>query len=306
MPANCPEHPSAGRRRQGVRSGGTRRRPAPRLSALAWALAALLLPGCVGTPDESVPTALDRTPFRVRGDAASILVGGEELCYGVAWGGFLPVGRVVYRTESLATPEGPLFVIRAETLPSALVSAFLDAGGTSEVLLDPGTWRPRAASWTTANPDDPVIRAAWFDHVEARVFTGKVTRGRVSVRAFPDEGFLDPLSTLFLARIIEFQDGEEVRLRVVEGSDRHVMILVDEGEEELVHEGKKIACRRLAVRTHRLTETGDLAETEPGNSLFAWIAEIEGRPVLRMAGRTVFGKVSLRLAQRLVGASHGT
>lgn len=269
-------------------------------------LLASLLVGCVGTPAESVPTSLEKTPFTLRDDAARILVGGETLDYAVAWGGFLPVGRVVYRTSMLDSPEGPVFAIRAETLPSAFVSAFLDAGGNSEVLLDPRSYRPLAAAWTTANPEDPVIRAAWFDRNEARVLTGKVTRGGVSVRAFPDEGFLDPLSTLFLARVIAFRESEEVRLPVVEGSDRHVMILAAEGEEELAHEGGKVRCRKIAVRTHRLAADGSLAEQEPGNSLYAWIAEIEGRPVLRMAGRTVFGRVSLRLAERTVGVPHGT
>lgn len=281
-----------------------RRRQTP-FPGVVLALAAGL-GACAGAPDAAPPAARDGTELSLREDAAAILSPGEECVYGVAWGGFLPVGRVIYRTGETTGSEGRYLVYQGITEPAAFVAAFLDAGGTTEVLADPKTLLPRSAFWITANPEDPVSRAVAFDRAENRAWTAKWSQSRSDARTVTGDPLVDPLSAIWLARAAEWPEDRDLRLFVVEGDDLHLMSLRPDGNEDLKFEEKLVPCTRLAVRTWRLREDGTPEGDEPGNSLFVWIATIEGRPILRMSGKTVFGTVALRLARWTRGGNDGT
>src|SRR5262249_4910430 len=162
----------------------------------------------------------------------------DETCiYGIAWNGVLPVGRVIYRTRDVAEAPGTLLELDGVTEPAAFLTAFLDAGGTTEVLVDRATLRPRTAYWITANPDDPVRRSAWFLQQEGRALTAKSSRDGVRTRIVEGDTLMDPLTAIYLARVVDFEaSGGELRLKVLEGVDVHLMTLRPEGREPILQD----------------------------------------------------------------------
>jgi hypothetical protein len=275
--------------------------------ALASLLVFLGLAACASAPDDVMPAAPTATGLPLRADAASVIAGGEECVYGVAWSGILPVGRVIYRTHRETTRDGDVIRYEGITEILAYLSAFLKAGGNAEVIVDPATYAPRVSYWITAETDDPLERAAWFDRERGEVRTGKWSRAEgVSSRIFAVDAAFDPLSAIYLARILDFRE-DEIRLPVIEGSDRHLMTMrVENRADELVHDGRRVTCLLLAVRTWWLDDAGEMRSPEPQNSINVWIAEEPHRPILRMSGRTGFGTVALKLARWTPGGSDGT
>lgn len=267
--------------------------------------ALLFATACVGT--EEVGPISDRAlvPLALRDDARSVIRPGEEFVYGVAWSGFLPVGRVIYRTGE--SEDGSLLTYRGITEPSMFVEAFLEAGGVTEVLVDRETLLPRAASWRDASREDPLVRTALFDRTKMEALATVRSKGSYDVRRIQGPVLTDPLSTIYLVRVLARPEpGSDVRVQIVEGIQVHLAVFSFEGHEALIHEGKRMECELWTVATYALDEQGQRKSEDPDNLLNAWVAELPLRPILRMAGKTIFGKVALRLAHHLPGDMHGS
>ena len=262
---------------------------------LAWILAA----GCAGGPDAEAPSSRLVTDMPLREDAGTVFVPGESSVYGVSWAGVLPVGRVEYTYDEIETEEGKLLVFGGLTEPLLRVKAFLRSAGNIRTLADPKTFLPVATFWVTAD-DAPHTRTTWFDQDAGVAFAGKWTKKFVQAAEIRGKHMLDPIGAIFYGRIVRIEPDSEIRVLMIEGATVHLMTVRHAGAEHLMFKGERIPCTKVSLRTDRIREDGTLVDEKPWNDLVAWVGEIPGRPIMRIAGSLRFGTVVLKLASRTV------
>lgn len=274
---------------------GDGRRRASRTAVLL--LAAGLATGCAGGLDAEAPSSRLVTDMPLRADARSVLIPGETCTYGVSWGGVLPVGRVEYSYDEIETEEGKLLVFSGVTEPLLRIKAFLRAAGTIRTLADPETFLPVSTFWVTAD-DDPHTRTIWFDQKAGVAFAGKWTRKFVQAAEIRGKNMLDPIGAIFYGRVVLIDPESEIRVLMVEGARVHLMTIRHAGEEHIMFKGERVPCTKVSLRTDRLRDDGTLIDEKPWNDLVAWVAEIPGRPIMRISGKLKSGSVALKLAAR--------
>jgi len=264
---------------------------------LALVLAGLC--GCVSDPRTAAPLSRLTTKPSLREDAQQILVPGEVCTYGVAWGGILPVGRVEYRLGKLLSDEGTFLVYEGITEPALRVDAFLKSAGTIRTLADPETFLPVSSFWVAAD-EDPHIRVAHFDQEGGSGVSGKIASDFLQVREIKGGPLFDPISSIFYGRVADVTPGKELRAIMVEGTTINLMTVPHKGTGYVAFEGQRIPCTKISLRTDALNDQGELTGEDPWNDLVAWVGEIPGRPLMRIAGKVRFGTIALKLAKRTV------
>jgi len=258
-----------------------------------------VLCGCVSDPRTDAPLSRLTNEPSLRADAQQLLVPGEVCTYSVAWGGVLPVGRVEYRLHRIASREGTFLAYEGITEPALRVDAFLKSAGTIRTLADPETFLPVSSFWVAAD-EDPHIRVAHFDQQRRVAVSGKIASDFIQVREIRGGPLFDPLSAIFFGRVVDVTPGKELRAIMVEGTTVNLMTVRHRGTGHVVFKGQQIPCTKISLRTDVLNDEGELTGEDPWNDLVAWVGEIPGRPLMRVAGKVRFGTIALKLAKRTV------
>ena len=268
----------------------------PAAFTLVW------LASCAQAPEEVPPLERLTTevPLIARDD---ILAPGETCVYRVSWG-ILPVGEVTYTLRNVSTTAGELMELTAVTRPSAFLKVFLRVSGTSRSLIDPATFLPLASLWTTTDGEVAQVRSIDFRQEEAEAFSVKYAPDWQVMRHVRGSGLRDPLSAVYLARLLVVpEEGEEIRFVIVEGRNTHLMTVRGAGRTTGRYLGRDVPCSKLAIRTDRIDEDGRFMDEQPWNNFFAWVAETPHRPLLKMSGKTLYARVTLTLSHRGLHAS---
>ena len=255
------------------------------------------LAACAGGVQTEAPSSRLVTEMPLRADARDTLIPGEVCVYGVSWAGILPVGRIEYRYDQIDTEEGRFLLFEGITEPVLAVEAFLKSAGTIRTLADPETFLPVSSFWVTANAD-PHTRTTWFDQENEVALAGKWAKDFIQYKEVRGKRILDPLGTIFYGRVVEISPGDEIRVLMIEGAGVHLLTVRHAGSEHIVFKGDPVPCTRVSLRTDRLGDDGELIGEEPWNDLVAWVAEIPGRPIMRISGKVRFGQMVLKLADR--------
>ena len=263
------------------------------------------LVGCAGAdaPQAEVHSTVAEALLPIRDNWREILTDGEALTYGITWSGILPVGRVTYTYAMRSTLDGDLIRLEGITEPALRVDAFLEASGRIRTWVDPETWTPLTTEWHTAE-DVPLVRSIYFDQGSGEQVATVRTDERASLYRTKPGRVLDPILSVYLARLVAMEPGDSKIALVHVGHEIQQMDLRCVKRTQLRHDKQPEPCLLMTLKTRSLNSDGTVDEdAELQGDLKIWVAESPRRPVLRISGSIPFGSLVLRLGDHHIPES---
>ena len=253
-------------------------------------LATVLFAGCAAVPDVAPPLDAGTPPLPIVTTRVAALVDGEVSTY-AAYVGPLRVAELEYTLRRLDVDGRPMLVIDGITRMSGIAGIVARAGGTLRTVVDPTDFLPTTSMWTTATAD-PKSRAVAFDR--RRAVAAAWTRDWIATARIPGERLLDPLSGVWVVRVLAPPpDAAEHRALVVEGTAVHLLTYRRIAAPD-VPDADPV--ERWTIRSDDVDpETGRLRGTPPKTLVTVDVESVPPHRILRLEGRMAFGSVRARL-----------
>ncbi len=260
---------------------------------------------CTTAADNAPPHSTEPLPYRLTLAPRDAIPEGEFLRYGVSLL-FFSVGQIDFEAHWGADPRGPVLRMTMVNSPRGLAAALTRYGGYAVSWMDPETLMPRRYTWNNPYKDELLRRFNVYRQDEGRVACVQIEGGEWEWKSIPTPPAVDPASLLTLLRFVDLEEGDEVRLRLIEGLKERLVTLRGLGRE--VFRGKggaEIPALRLGVRVDRLKD-GQLRDEPPETDMESWVAIHPPRVVLRSRGRMGGVNLTIRLEERKIVEKEST
>ncbi len=268
-------------------------------SRLALVCTVSLVAACSSAADNAPPRSAEPLPYRLSVPPKDAIPEGEFLRYGVSLL-FLSVGQIDFEAHWSEDPEGPVLRMTMVNSPRGLAAALTRYGGYAVSWMNPDTLLPRRYTWNNPYKDELLRRFNIYEEDEGRVACVQIEGGKWESSSFSTPRAADPASLLTLLRFIDLKEGDEVRLRLIEGLKERLVTLRGLGTDVLHGKGgTDIPATRLGVRVDRLRD-GELRDEPPETDMESWVAVKPPRVVLKSRGRMGGVNLTIRLEERKI------
>jgi len=179
-----------------------------------------------------------------------------------------------------------------------------------EVFMDAKNFRPKEYRLHVREVFAHLDLTVTFDQAQTEATVMRVSRENKNERTFTCHHVYDPVSAAFLVRSLEWPPGKVRWFEIVDGNERHLLIIEAIAEERVtVGAGSFYAVKlapiliklpkRIKKEDEKLMDKIQKKEkeTDVADEVFVWIAREGNRPVIKTWAKAFIGYVELELVR---------
>jgi hypothetical protein len=233
---------------------------------------------------------------------------GEKLFYEIRWGR-IRAAEAELETE-YALNSRDIYHVRAMSRTTGMARKLWRMDDWAEIFMDAKRLRPQEYRLYVREIFAHLDMNATFNEEQTQVRVMRVSRENKKERQFLCHYAYDPGSAAFLIRSLEWKPGQVRWFEIVDGNERHLLIIEAIAEEKVAVQAGLFYAVKLApilIKLPKYTTREDEQlmdrihkkekETDVADEVFVWIAREGTRPIVKTWAKAFIGHVELELVR---------
>ena len=220
--------------------------------------------------------------------------GGEKEVYRATWNGMFSVATAEVHTVPTVVDGKKVFQVRVDAKTSRVLDMIWKMRDTISSTFDAKGLAPSRFTFSQRENSRVIDTDARYDPSTKRWAVNRQQVGKKPrIYEFDSQNTLDPISTAYLARSIDFKVGDRLYFKVFGGRYRYLLeLFVEKKEMVTLESGKSIEAFRITPRIQNITKKGYATRL---NEAAVWLSADERRVPVKLSSKIVFGTVYLEL-----------
>lgn len=220
--------------------------------------------------------------------------GGEKEVYHATWNGMFSIATAEVQTLPAVIDGKKVFQVRIEAKTSRALDMIWKMRDTISSTFDAKGLAPSRFVFSQRENTRVIDTEARYDPSTKRWAVNRQQAGKKPrIYEFDSQNTLDPITTAYLARSIDFKVGDRLYFKVFGGRYRYLLELwVEKKETVTLASGKSVEAFRITPRVQNLTKKGYASRLQEAT---VWLTADERRVPVKLSSKIVFGTVYVEL-----------
>jgi hypothetical protein len=222
--------------------------------------------------------------------------GGEKEVYQASWNGMISVATAEISTVTTVVDGKKVYQVRVDAKTSKFLDMIWRMRDTISSTFDAKALQPSRFTFSQRENSKVIDTEARLDHNTKRWAVSRQQIGKpAKIYEFDSQNILDPITTVYLARSVDFKVGDRLYFKIFGGRYRYLLeLFVEKKEPVVLDSGKTVDAFRIIPRIQNITKNGYASRL---NEATVWISADERRLPIKLSSKIVFGSVYLQLVQ---------
>jgi hypothetical protein len=218
---------------------------------------------------------------------------GEKAFYTATWNG-IPIATARIESKPVML-EGKMFHevgIRARTLK--YIDLFWKMRDSARSVFEAETLRPHRFVFRQRENRKRVITDAFYDDGKRKWVIVRKKKDKVKHYELLSRNTLDPVTASYFIRSIDFRIGDQIRLDVVGGRSRYVVLINVAARERIRLKAEDFDTYKIILHATRIKRSGRAGREREAT---AWLSTDRNRRLLRVISHVYIGNIYIELAK---------
>lgn len=221
---------------------------------------------------------------------------GEKALYRATWNGMFSIATAEVHTMPAVIDGQKVFQVRIEARTSNALDMIWKMRDTISSTFEAKALVPSRFIFNQRENSRVIDTEALYDPSTKRWSVNRQQVGtRPKIYEFDSENTLDPITTAYTARSLDFKVGDRLYFKVFGGRYRYLVEMwVERKEPVTLGSGKSVEAFRITPRVQNLTKRGYAPRL---NEATVWLTADERRLPVKLSSKIVFGTVYVELVE---------
>ena len=222
--------------------------------------------------------------------------GGEKAVYRASWNGMFSVATAEIHTVPTVVGGKKVYQVRVEAKTSKALDLIWKMRDTISSTFDATALAPSSFTFNQKENSKVIDTDARYDSSTKRWAVHRQQVGkRAKIYEFDSQNTLDPITTVYLARSVDFNVGDRLFFNIFGGRYRYLLELhVQRKEPVELESGKVIDAFKIIPQVQNTTKSGYAGRL---NEATIWISADERRLPIKLSSKIIFGSIYLEIVQ---------
>lgn len=220
---------------------------------------------------------------------------GEKALYRATWNGMFSIATAEVRAMPAVLDGKRVFQVRIEARTSSALDMIWKMRDTISSTFEAKALLPARFTFNQRENARVIDTEAFYDPSTQRWSVHRRQLGKQpKIYDFDSENTLDPITTAYTARSLDFKVGDRLYFKVFGGRYRYLVEMwVEKREAVTLGSGKTVEAFRITPRVQNLTRRGYAPRL---NEATVWLTADDRRLPVKLSSKIVFGTVFVELA----------
>jgi len=221
---------------------------------------------------------------------------GEKALYRAHWNGLISVATAEITVTPTVVAGKKVYYVKVEAKSSKVLDLIWKMRDTITSTFDAKAFAPSLFTFRQRENSKVVDTEARFSESAKRWAVNRQERGeKTKFYEFNSPNTLDPITTVYLARSIDFKVGDRLYFKVFGGKYQYLLELrVDDKEPVNMPSGKTVEAYKIIPYIQNITKNGYASRF---NEATIWISADERRLPVKLSSKIYVGSVYLDLVE---------
>lgn len=221
---------------------------------------------------------------------------GEKALYRAQWNGLISVATAAITVTPTVVNGRKVYYVKVQAKSSKVLDLIWKMRDTITSTFDAKVFAPSRFTFRQRENSKAVDTEALYSESAKRWTVNRQERGGKSkFYEFDSHNTLDPITTVYLARSIDFKVGDRLYFKVFGGKYQYLLQLrVDDKEPVSMPSGKTVEAYKIIPYIQNITKNGYASRF---NEATIWISADERRLPIKLSSKIYVGSIYLELVQ---------
>ncbi len=225
---------------------------------------------------------------------------GEKGLYRAHWNGLFSVATAEITVTPTSIDGKKVYYVKVEAKSSKLLDLIWKMRDTITSTFEATAFAPSRFTFRQRENSKVIDTEALYSESAKRWSVNRLERGeKPKIYEFDSQNTLDPITTVYLARSIDFKVGDRLYFKVFGGKYQYLLQLRVEAKEPVTTpSGKSVEAYRIIPYIQNITKEGYAGRF---NEATIWISADERRLPIKMSSKIYVGSIYLELMKDQYG-----
>lgn len=221
---------------------------------------------------------------------------GEKALYRAHWNGLISVATAAITVTPTVVNGKKAFHVKVQAKSSKVLDLFWKMRDTITSTFGAKAFAPSRFTFRQRENSKAVDTEALYSESDKRWTVNRQERGgKTKFYEFDSSNTLDPITTVYLARSIDFKVGDRLYFKVFGGKYQYLLELrVDSKEPVSMPSGKTVEAYKIIPYIQNITKNG---YANRFNEATIWISADERRLPIKLSSKIYVGSIYLELVR---------
>jgi hypothetical protein len=225
---------------------------------------------------------------------------GEKGLYRAHWNGLFSVATAEITVTPTLTDGKKVYFVKVEAKSSKVLDLIWKMRDTITSTFEAKAFAPSRFTFRQRENSKVIDTEALYSESAKKWAVNRQERGeKDKIYEFDSQNTLDPITTVYLARSIDFKVGDRLYFKVFGGKYQYLLELrVDRKEPVTTPSGKSVEAYKIIPYIQNITKDGYASRF---NEATIWISADERRLPIKMSSKIYVGSIYLELIKDQIG-----
>jgi Protein of unknown function (DUF3108) len=225
---------------------------------------------------------------------------GEKGLYRAHWNGLFSVATAEITVTPTLIEGKKAYYVKVEAKSSKVLDLFWKMRDTITSTFEAKAFAPSRFTFRQRENSKVIDTEALYSETAKKWAVNRQERGeKDKIYEFDSQNTLDPITTVYLSRSIDFKVGDRLYFKVFGGKYQYLLELrVDSKEPVTTPSGKSVEAYKIIPYIQNITKDGYASRF---NEATIWISADERRLPIKMSSKIYVGSIYLELIKDQIG-----